>query len=107
MISRKNTALTTREHSVSRALVFKWHRRFSDGQDSLEEQKGHGRKGKKTFGATIVTSIHDVLVSDRRLAIMELVQRFDLSNGTIQRILFIRPYMLQMVSHRSEYSELL
>ena len=33
------------EHLVSRALVFKWHRRFADGQDSLEEQEG--RAGKK------------------------------------------------------------
>ena len=36
---------TKREHLVSRALVFKWHRRFTDGQSSLEEQEG--RAGKK------------------------------------------------------------
>ena len=40
------TEVTTREHSVSSALVFKLHRRFSDGQDSLEEQEGRGRKKK-------------------------------------------------------------
>ena len=33
-----------REHLVSRALVFKWQCRFSDGQDSLEEQEGHAGK---------------------------------------------------------------
>ena len=36
---------TKREHLVSRALVFKWHRRFADGQNSQEEQEG--RAGKK------------------------------------------------------------
>ena len=36
---------TKKESLVSRALVFKWHRRFADGQDSLEEQEG--RAGKK------------------------------------------------------------
>ena len=36
---------TKREHLVSRALVFKWQRRFTDGQNSLEEQEG--RAGKK------------------------------------------------------------
>ena len=33
-----------REHLVSRALVFKWHRRFAVGQDSLEEQEGRASK---------------------------------------------------------------
>ena len=36
---------TKREHLVSTALVSKWHCRFADGQNSLEEQKG--RTGKK------------------------------------------------------------
>ena len=36
---------TKREPLVSRELVFKWHRRFADSQDSLEEQEG--RAGKK------------------------------------------------------------
>ena len=36
---------TKREPLVSRELVFKWHRRFADSQDSLEEQEV--RAGKK------------------------------------------------------------
>ena len=60
-------------------------RRFSDGQCSLEEQEGRGRK-KTTYGATIVMSIHDVLVSDRRPTIRELVQRLDMGYGTIHRV---------------------
>ena len=36
---------TKREPLVNRALVFKWNRRFADGQDSPEEQEG--RAGKK------------------------------------------------------------
>ena len=35
---------TKRENLVSRALVFKWHRRFAVGQDSLEEQEGRASK---------------------------------------------------------------
>ena len=31
--------ITKREHLVSRALVFKWHRRFANGKDILEEQE--------------------------------------------------------------------
>ena len=35
---------TRREHLVSKALVFKRHRRFSVAQDSLEEQEGRASK---------------------------------------------------------------
>ena len=66
--------------------MFKWYHRFSDGQDSLEEQEGRERK-KKTYGATIVTSIRDALVADRRLTIRELVEWFDMGYGTIHQIL--------------------
>ena len=76
---------TKRERSVSRALVFKWHRRFADGQDSLEEQEGCGRK--KQYGATTVTSIREALDADRQLTIRELVERFDMGYGTIHRVL--------------------
>ena len=41
----KMVAQTKREHLVSRALVFKWHSRFADDQNSLEKQEG--RLGKK------------------------------------------------------------
>ena len=34
-----------KEHLANRALVVKWHHRYADGQDSLEEQEG--RAGKK------------------------------------------------------------
>ena len=40
---------TEREHLVSRALVFKWHRRFADGQNSLEKREGRAGK-KETVG---------------------------------------------------------
>ena len=36
---------TKREPLVSRAFVFKWHCRFTDGHNSLEEQED--RAGKK------------------------------------------------------------
>ena len=63
---------TIREHLVSRALVFKWHRRFADDQNSLEEQEvAPGRK--KQYDAMIVTSIREALAADRRLTIGDLI----------------------------------
>ena len=54
---------TKREHLVSRALVLKWHCRFADGQNSLENRKvAPGRK--KQYDAMIVTSIREALTDD-------------------------------------------
>ena len=76
---------TKREHLVSRALVFKWHCRFADGQNSLEEQEG--RAGKKQYYAMIVTSIREALAAERRLTIRDLIELFDMGYGTMPRIL--------------------
>ena len=77
---------TKREHLVSRALVFKWHRRFADDQNSLEEQEvAPGRK--KQYDAMIVTSIREALAADRRLTIGDLISRFGMGYGTMHRIL--------------------
>ena len=46
-----------REPLVSEALVFKWHRRFADGQDSLEEQEGRAGKKETVWRDDTVTSI--------------------------------------------------
>lgn len=76
---------TQRKHSVSRALVFKWHQRFSNGQESVEDGTGRGRK--KKCGKTAVTSIREAIEADRRLTVRALAERFDLGYGTVQRIL--------------------
>ena len=33
-----------RSSNVSRSLVFKWHKRFSEGRESLQDDTGRGRK---------------------------------------------------------------
>ena len=75
---------TKKEHLVSRALVFEWHRRFADGHNSLEKQEGRAVK-KET--AMIMTSIREALAADRRLTIRDLIERFDMGYGTMHRIL--------------------
>ena len=77
---------TKREQIVSRALAFKWHRRFADGQNSLEEQDGRAGK-KEQYDAMIVTSNREALAADRRLTIRDLIERFVMGYGTMHRIL--------------------
>ena len=79
MITSKQTK---REHLVSRALVFKWHRRFADGQD---RKVAPGRK--KQYCAKQYMSIRESHAADTRLTIRELIEWFDMGYGTMHRIL--------------------
>jgi len=70
---------------VSRSLVFSWHKRFKDGEESIEDREREGRKRKIT--ATLVASIEQALQEDRRLTVRTLSDMFDISIGTIYTIL--------------------
>ena len=100
---------------MSSALVFKLHRRFPDGQDRLEEQEGRGRKKHNEWrddgDVNVLCAGLRQTTDDRGTG-----AGFYMVYGTIHRILtellqmseiipLIRPYMLQMVSQHSEYSE--
>lgn len=74
-----------RKSAVGRSFVFKWHRRFTNGQVSLEEEEGRGRK--KLHGVKMVTSIRSAVETDRRLTVRELAERYDVGYGTVHRIL--------------------
>jgi hypothetical protein len=50
---------TRGENAVSRALVFKWFRRLSDGRKSLEDDEGRGRRS--SVKPSDVTSIEDTM----------------------------------------------
>ena len=85
---------TKREQLVSRALVFKWHRRFADGQDS---KVAPGRK--KQHGAMIMTSTS----VKRWLTIRELIKRFDMGYGTMHRILTGDLQMSKVISFKFNF----
>jgi len=77
--------ITKGKDSVSRSLVFSWHKRFKDGEESIEDREREGRKRKIT--ATLVASIEQALQEDRRLTVRTLSDMFDISIGTIYTIL--------------------
>jgi transposase len=71
--------------SVSRTLVFDWHKRFREGMTEISDKEGRGRKTKIT--GTLVTSIAATLEKDRRLTVRALSSMFGISYGTVQSIL--------------------
>jgi len=81
----ENIQVTKGKDSVSRALSFLWHTRFKDGEESIEDTEGEGRKRKIT--ATLVASIEQALQEDIRLTVRTLSGMFGISIGTIYTIL--------------------
>lgn len=76
---------TPKKTSISRALVFKWYKRFEEGERSLKESESRGRKPK--VSEATLTSLRDALNNDRRLTVRTLSEMFDVSVGTIHNIL--------------------
>ena len=72
---------TSGRSTVSRSLVFKWFTRFEDGRTSMQKEEGRGRKPK--INQRLVTSVKE----DRRLMLLDLAEKFDMSVGTVHIVL--------------------
>ena len=73
------------EKCVCRALVFKWHKRFSEGRESLQDDSRPGRKS--IVDAAQLTSVKEALDANRRLTVRELSELAGASVGTVYNIL--------------------
>ena len=71
--------------NVSQSLIFKWHKRFQDGRETVQGDKGRGRKPK--IGATLLASVEERVTQDKRVTIRELVRDTGVSYGTVWTIL--------------------
>jgi transposase len=56
--------------SVCRALVFRFHKKFSEGHTALNDEHRSGRK--KSVKASSVSSIQSALDTDRLFTVQEL-----------------------------------
>ena len=54
------------EHAVSRAQVFRWHKAFLDGRESVEDEPRCGRPCTSKTDEN-VTKVRDLVRSDQRL----------------------------------------
>lgn len=70
---------------VSRALIFKWHERFRNGRESVEDDKGRGRKS--TLDTTSIQTVKDVVDQDRRFTVRDICDITGKGRGTVHRIL--------------------
>lgn len=94
-----NMIRTTSLHCrASRALVFRWHKSFLEGKDDLKDEDGRGRQ-RDVSTSSLVTSIRDALAEDRRLTVRTLAHRFDVSIGTVHRVLKDELHMSKVNKH--------
>ena len=71
--------------NCSRSLVFKSHKRFKDGRESIEDYKRVGRS--PSVRSTVVRKVRDLINEDRRFTVRILLSDLGISKSTVQRIL--------------------
>ena len=69
----------------SRALVFKWHRRFREGRTSVEVDKRSERHS--SLRPSWISQIKDMLDKDRRLTVRTISEDLQISTFTVRKIL--------------------
>ena len=69
-----------RSSNVSRSLVFKWHKRFSEGRESLKDDTGRGRK--RIVNAGTVAAVKSLIEEDRRLTVSDISTKVGVSYGS-------------------------
>ena len=57
-----------KEHALSRIQVFRWHKAFLDGRESVEDEPHSGRPCTSKTDEN-VTKVRDLVRSDRRLSV--------------------------------------
>ena len=68
----------------SRTLVFEWHRRFREGRIGIIDDKGPGRPSAKP---RTIQNMRDVILSDQRQSIDDIVDNIGVSHWTVHSIL--------------------
>jgi transposase len=71
---------------MSRARVFEWHKRFSDGREDVEDDERPGRPctSKKNEN---VEKIEQIIRIDRRLSIRMIVEMVNIGKETVRQVL--------------------
>lgn len=69
----------------SRALVFRWHKRFSDGHEDVDDLKRSGRPS--VASERDINSVRDMLQDDRRRTVREIGDSVQLKRTVVHKIM--------------------
>ena len=70
---------------MNRASVFEWHKRFKVGRQSMRDDEWCGRS-KKVRTLELIDEIKNFMDKDHRVSIETISAQFDISVGTVHRI---------------------
>jgi len=71
---------------MSRAGVSEWHKRFSEGKESVKDDDRPGRPRTAVTDDNI-EKLRDVIRKDRRLGVRAVAEEVDLDRESVRRIL--------------------
>ena len=74
------------DNSLSRAHVFEWCKRFSEGRESTEDEQRPGRPVTVSTQETI-TKINQIVRADRRMSIRMIAEAVNADKETVRKIL--------------------
>ena len=74
------------EHAVPIAQVFRWHKSFLDGRESVEDEPRSGRNCASKTDEN-VTKVRALVRSDRRLTVRMMDSELNLNHQTVDKIL--------------------
>uniref|UniRef100_A0A8D8XP38 Mos1 transposase HTH domain-containing protein n=1 Tax=Cacopsylla melanoneura TaxID=428564 RepID=A0A8D8XP38_9HEMI len=75
------------DRSMSRARVFQWHKRFSEGRDKVEDEKRSGRPAT-AYTPENVSKIVEQVKADNKVSIRTLAKAVDVNKATVRRIVY-------------------
>ena len=74
------------ETQEKRMLVYKWHKRFSEGRESICDDVRSGRPVSQTTVCD-VEAVKNIVDADRRVTLYEICKMLDMSYGSVRRIM--------------------
>jgi hypothetical protein len=74
------------EHVLSRSQIFKWHKAFSEGRESIEDEHRSGRPSTSKIDAN-VERVRALVRSDHRLTVRMIGSELNLNHTTVHQIL--------------------
>ena len=83
------------EQALSRTQVFRWHKAFLDGRESVEDEPRCGRPCTSKTEEN-VTKVRDLVRSDRRLTVRMISSVLTLNRKTVHEILTFELHMQKM-----------
>ena len=81
--------------TLSRTMVFKWHKTFKEGRENVEDDPCSGRAISSTNDQNVEV-VRAVMVKDHRLSVGMIAEETGLNKNVIHRILTEHLHMLKI-----------